>query len=239
MKQENKRLDHLAIIMDGNGRWAQERHLPRIIGHRSGMNKVKEIALVANELGVKVLTLYAFSTENWGRPRDEVNYLMKLPINFFDKCMPELQKNNIKVNIMGFNDKLPLATAEIIKKAEQETADNDGMILNFAFNYGSRQEITAAISKIALDIQNKKIEVDSINEQLVSDYLMTAKFGDYADPDLLIRTSGEERLSNFMLWQLAYSEFYFTKTYWPDFTTDEFKKIVEEYQHRDRRFGKI
>lgn len=239
MKQENKRLDHLAIIMDGNGRWAQERHLPRIIGHRSGMNKVKEIALVANELGVKVLTLYAFSTENWGRPRDEVNYLMKLPINFFDKFMPELQKNNIKVNIMGFNDKLPLATVEIIKKAEQETADNDGMILNFAFNYGSRQEITAAISKIALDIQNKKIEVDSINEQLVSDYLMTAKFGDYADPDLLIRTSGEERLSNFMLWQLAYSEFYFTKTYWPDFTTDEFKKIVEEYQHRDRRFGKI
>lgn len=239
MKQENKRLDHLAIIMDGNGRWAQERHLPRIIGHRSGMNKVKEIALVANELGVKVLTLYAFSTENWGRPRDEVNYLMKLPINFFDKFMPELQKNNIKVNIMGFNDKLPLATAEIIKKAEQATADNDGMILNFAFNYGSRQEITAAISKIALDIQNKKIEVDSINEQLVSDYLMTAKFGDYADPDLLIRTSGEERLSNFMLWQLAYSEFYFTKTYWPDFTTDEFKKIVEEYQHRDRRFGKI
>lgn len=239
MKQENKRLDHLAIIMDGNGRWAQERHLPRIIGHRSGMNKVKEIALAANELGVKVLTLYAFSTENWGRPRDEVNYLMKLPINFFDKFMPELQKNNIKVNIMGFNDKLPLATAEIIKKAEQATADNDGMILNFAFNYGSRQEITAAISKIALDIQNKKIEVDSINEQLVSDYLMTAKFGDYADPDLLIRTSGEERLSNFMLWQLAYSEFYFTKTYWPDFTTDEFKKIVEEYQHRDRRFGKI
>ncbi|MCT7677656.1 MAG: isoprenyl transferase [Lactobacillus iners] len=239
MKQENKRLDHLAIIMDGNGRWAQERHLPRIIGHRSGMNKVKEIALAANELGVRVLTLYAFSTENWGRPRDEVNYLMKLPINFFDKFMPELQKNNIKVNIMGFNDKLPLATAEIIKKAEQATADNDGMILNFAFNYGSRQEITAAISKIALDIQNKKIEVDSINEQLVSDYLMTAKFGDYADPDLLIRTSGEERLSNFMLWQLAYSEFYFTKTYWPDFTTDEFKKIVEEYQHRDRRFGKI
>ena len=239
MKQENKRLDHLAIIMDGNGRWAQERHLPRIIGHRSGMNKVKEIALVANELGVRVLTLYAFSTENWGRPRDEVNYLMKLPINFFDKFMPELQKNNIRVNIMGFNDKLPLATAEITKKADQETADNDGMILNFAFNYGSRQEMTAAISKIALDIQNKKIEVDSINEQLISDYLMTSKFGDYADPDLLIRTSGEERLSNFMLWQLAYSEFYFTKTYWPDFTTDEFKKIVEEYQHRDRRFGKI
>ena len=239
MGNDNKPLNHLAIIMDGNGRWAKKRHLPRFMGHRQGMDNIRKIALEANRLGIKVLTLYAFSTENWARPSDEVNYLMRLPIDFFDKFMPEVQENNVRVNIMGFSDNLPEKTYEVTQKAIKQTASNTGMVLNFAFNYGSRAEIVNAVQKIAKKVQDGEINASQIDEQMVSDNLLTENLKPYTDPDLLIRTSGEERLSNFMLWQLAYSEFEFTDKFWPDFTVDDLDKMIADYQIRERRFGKV
>ena len=204
MSESKKPLNHLAIIMDGNGRWAKKRHLPRFVGHRHGMDNIRNIALAANKLGIKVLTLYAFSTENWARPTDEVNYLMRLPIDFFDKFMPELMENNVRVNIMGFVDELPEKTYLVTQKAMAETANNTGMVLNFAFNYGSRREITAGVQEIARKVKVGEIDIDDISEKMVSDHLLTHSLAPYEDPDLLIRTSGEERLSNFLLWQMAY-----------------------------------
>ena len=206
MSESKKPLNHLAIIMDGNGRWAKKRHLPRFVGHRHGMDNIRNIALAANKLGIKVLTLYAFSTENWARPTDEVNYLMRLPIDFFDKFMPELMENNVRVNIMGFVDELPEKTYLVTQKAMAETANNTGMVLNFAFNYGSRREITAGVQEIARKVKVGEIDIDDISEKIVSDHLLTHSLAPYEDPDLLIRTSGEERLSNFLLWQMAYTE---------------------------------
>ena len=225
--------------MDGNGRWAKKRHLPRFVGHKNGMENIRRIALAANDLGIKVLTLYAFSTENWARPTDEVNYLMRLPIDFFNRFMPELMENNVKVNIMGFKDEIPQKTYEVVQKAMSETANNTGMILNFAFNYGSRKEIVSAVQKIAQQVAKGEIEPDQIDEQLVSNNLLTSSLEPYDNPDLLIRTSGEERLSNFLLWQVAYSEFAFTDKNWPDFNEDDLKQLFNEYQKRDRRFGKL
>lgn len=195
MSESKKPLNHLAIIMDGNGRWAKKRHLPRFVGHRHGMDNIRNIALAANKLGIKVLTLYAFSTENWARPTDEVNYLMRLPIDFFDKFMPELMENNVRVNIMGFVDELPEKTYLVTQKAMAETANNTGMVLNFAFNYGSRREITAGVQEIARKVKVGEIDIDDISEKMVSDHLLTHSLAPYEDPDLLIRTSGEERLS--------------------------------------------
>ena len=203
MSESKKSLNHLAIIMDGNGRWAKKRHLPRFVGHRHGMDNIRNIALAANEMGIKVLTLYAFSTENWARPTDEVNYLMRLPIDFFDKFMPELMENNVQVNIMGFLDELPEKTYLVTQKAMAETANNTGMVLNFAFNYGSRREITAGVQEIARQVKTGKINPSDIDEKMVSDHLLTHSLTPYDDPDLLIRTSGEERLSNFLLWQMG------------------------------------
>lgn len=239
MSNNSRPLNHLAIIMDGNGRWAKKRHLPRFVGHKSGMKNIRKIALAANDLGIKVLTLYAFSTENWARPKDEVNYLMRLPIDFFNKFMPELMENNVKVNIMGFKDEIPPKTYEVVQKAMSETANNTGMVLNFAFNYGSRKEIVSAVQKLAQQVAEDKIKPEEINEQLVSDNLLTSILKPYDDPDLLIRTSGEERLSNFLLWQVAYSEFAFIDKNWPDFNEDDLKQLVDEYQKRNRRFGKL
>ena len=239
MSSEKKPLNHLAIIMDGNGRWAKQRHKPRFLGHKEGMNNIRRIALEANDLGIKVLTLYAFSTENWGRPTDEVNYLMKLPINFFDKFMPELMENNVRVNIMGYTKELPEKTYLVTQKAMAETAKNTGMVLNFAFNYGSRREIVSAVKELTQKAIDGEIKPDQINEELFARTLMTANLAPYSDPDLLIRTSGEERLSNFLLWQMAYTEFSFTDKLWPDFNKDDLKKLVKEYQTRDRRFGKV
>lgn len=239
MNKESKSLNHLAIIMDGNGRWAKKRHLPRFIGHKNGMENIRKIALAANDLGIKVLTLYAFSTENWARPTDEVNYLMRLPIDFFNKFMPELMANNVKVNIMGFKEEIPPKTYEVVQKAMAETANNTGLVLNFAFNYGSRKEIVSAVRKIAQKVANQELKPDQIDEQMVSDNLLTNVLKPYDDPDLLIRTSGEERLSNFLLWQMAYTEFEFTDKLWPDFNADDLKQLVNEYQKRDRRFGKV
>ncbi|EJN54889.1 isoprenyl transferase [Lactobacillus gasseri] len=239
MSESKKSLNHLAIIMDGNGRWAKKRHLLRFVGHRHGMDNIRNIALAANEMGIKVLTLYAFSTENWARPTDEVNYLMRLPIDFFDKFMPELMENNVRVNIMGFLDELPEKTYLVTQKAMAETANNTGMVLNFAFNYGSRREITAGVQEIARQVKAGKINPSDIDEKMVSDHLLTHSLTPYDDPDLLIRTSGEERLSNFLLWQMAYTEFSFSNKLWPDFDKNDLENLVKDYYGRNRRFGKL
>lgn len=230
---------HIAIIMDGNGRWANERNLPRVSGHKQGMNNVKTIAIEASNLGVKVLTLYAFSTENWGRPSKEVNFLMKLPIDFFSVFMPDLMKNNIKVIATGLIDEVPEKTRNVIKKAISNTSENTGMILNFAFNYGSQKEIVYAAKKIASMVQSGKLSIDDITEKTVDENLLTADLGSLANPDLLIRTSGEKRISNFMLWQLAYSEMVFDDVLWPDYSPQNLRDDIEEYFHRNRRYGKL
>ena len=230
---------HVAIIMDGNGRWAKKRHKPRYVGHKEGMNNVERITLAADKLGIKVLTLYAFSTENWARPKEEVAYLMNLPVRFFDKFMPTLMKNNVKVNIMGYLDELPKKTYDIVQRAMHETANNTGLILNFAFNYGSRKEIVSAVQKLGQAIEAGELDSSEIDEELISKNLMTGKFEEYRDPDLLIRTSGEQRISNFLLWQLAYSELAFSSKNWPDFTAEDLEKFVRDFQSRNRRFGKL
>ncbi|AYF92493.1 isoprenyl transferase [Apilactobacillus bombintestini] len=242
-KKANVQLDtnnipnHIAIIMDGNGRWAQKRHLPRIAGHKQGMNVVKKITKSASDLGVKVLTLYAFSTENWKRPDQEVNYLMSLPEKFFNTFVPDLVKNNVKVNVMGYTDMLPKSTQKAINDAIEDTKDCTGMILNFALNYGSQDEIVTAVQKISQKVVDGELSVSDISKKTVDNNLMTADLNEFANPDLLIRTSGEERLSNFLLWQLAYSEFVFDDTMWPDFTDESLKKCISEFQQRHRRFG--
>ena len=234
---ERKIPQHIAIIMDGNGRWAKAHHRPRAFGHKAGMDNVKTITKVASNLGVKVLTLYAFSTENWRRPTEEVNYLMQLPIDFFNTFIPELMAQNVKVNVMGFLDQLPEKTLAVTKQAMAETANNTGMILNFALNYGGRAEITAGVQAIAQEVAVGKIKPNEIDDQVVQSHLMTASLGELADPDLLIRTSGELRLSNFLLWQIAYSEFFFTDVHWPDFSGVELNAAIDSYNHRVRRYG--
>lgn len=228
--------EHIAIIMDGNGRWAKKRALPRMAGHKEGMNVVRKMTQLANRLGVKALTLYAFSTENWKRPIKEVDYLMKLPVEFLDTFLPELIQENVRVNIMGDVENLPPHTKTAVEKAMSDTRNNDGLVLNLAFNYGSRAEILLAVQKISCDVKNGKISEEEITEQVFSSYLMA---GDINDPDLLIRTSGEIRLSNFMLWQLAYTEFYFTDVLWPDFSDEDLIEAIKVYQARSRRFGGI
>lgn len=228
---------HIAIIMDGNGRWAQKRHLPRVAGHKQGMQTVKTITIAASNLGVKVLTLYAFSTENWKRPSSEVNYLMQLPIRFFSTFVPDLVKNNVRVMVMGDIQRLPAKTQQAVNDAIADTANCDGMVLNFALNYGSRDEITRAVQEVAAAVQAGTISPEAIDEELVSQHLMTASLGEFADPDLLIRTSGEERISNFLLWQLAYSELEFVPEHWPDFDAESLKRAIVEFQGRHRRFG--
>ncbi|OAS83306.1 MULTISPECIES: isoprenyl transferase [Metabacillus] len=227
---------HIAIIMDGNGRWAKKRALPRIAGHHEGMKVVRKITKQANALGVKVLTLYAFSTENWKRPKTEVDYLMKLPEEFLNTYLPELIEENVQVRIMGDKNRLPAHTLRAVEKAMSDTENNKGLILNFALNYGSRAEIISAVQKISQDVKEGRIEETSINESLFSDYLMTQSLH---DPDLLIRTSGEIRLSNFMLWQLAYTEFWFTDVLWPDFNEQNLLQAIYTYQQRGRRFGGV
>lgn len=232
--QQEQLPSHIAIIMDGNGRWANKRALPRIAGHHEGMKTVKKITRFANEVGIKVLTLYAFSTENWKRPKMEVEFLMRLPEEFLGTYLPELIEQNVQVQMMGNMESLPEHTKRAIQKAMDKTAMNDGLILNFALNYGSRDEIVQAVSQIARDVQAGYVAVEEISEQLLSNHLMTKHL---SDPDLLIRTSGEVRLSNFMLWQLAYTEFWFTDTLWPDFDEACLMDAIENYQKRNRRYG--
>ena len=234
-KQELKKIPtHVAIIMDGNGRWAKKRNMPRIKGHYEGMQTVKKITKYASKLGVEYLTLYAFSTENWARPKEEVNYLMDLPEKMFSSFMPELMENNVKVEVIGVVEKLPENTRKAVNDAIEQTKNNTGLKLIFALNYGSKDEMLRAIKQITKDVQDNKYSIDEISEEHVSQNLFTSNT---PDPDLLIRTSGEQRISNFLLWQIAYSEFLFTKVAWPDFTEEEFYKALLEYQSRDRRFG--
>ena len=228
--------NHIAIIMDGNGRWARKRALPRVAGHHEGMKVVRKTTKLANELGVKVLTVYAFSTENWKRPKDEVDYLLKLPEEFLGTFLPELIEENVKVQIMGDQERLPLHTVNAVTTALEKTKDNDGLILNFALNYGSRAEILEGVKKVADDLKNGSLDENDLTEEKFSEYLMTNQM---MDPDLLIRTSGEIRLSNFMLWQLAYTEFYFTDVLWPDFNDHELLNAIEEFQSRSRRYGGV
>ncbi|RMC39473.1 MULTISPECIES: isoprenyl transferase [unclassified Lactobacillus] len=239
MVEKRNQLNHLAIIMDGNGRWATQQGKKRIMGHREGMYNVERITLAANELGIRVLSLYAFSTENWARPKEEVAYLMNLPVRFFDKFMPTLMENNVKVNIMGYLDELPSKTYDVVQQAMAETADNTGLILNFAFNYGSRREILTAMQELGSLIEMGQLSSAQIDEKMIAQHLMTANFGKFQEPDLLIRTSGEQRISNFMLWQLAYSELAFSSKNWPDFNKNDLQEFVSDFENRHRRFGKL
>lgn len=225
---------HVAIIMDGNGRWARKRGLPRIIGHRNGMKAVKRATIAADELGISVLTLYAFSTENWKRPKEEVDYLMSLPQEFLALELEELIEKNVQVRMMGHTDELPSHTFAAMKEAIERTKHNTGLILNFALNYGSHREITEAVREIAEKVKQGDIEPEDITEDLLGTSLLS---GELPDPDLLIRTGGELRLSNFMLWQTAYSELWFTDLYWPEFGRVQLAEAVAEYQRRTRRYG--
>lgn len=229
--------NHVAIIMDGNGRWAQQRHLPRAAGHKAGMNTVKTITKVASHLGIKVLTLYAFSTENWKRSDSEVSYLMQLPVDFFDTFVPDLVKENVRVNVMGYLDQLPDKTRQAVDQAMADTAQSTGMVLNFALNYGGQAEIVSAVQTIAARVKSNQLSLTDIDTTTVDAALMTASLAPYNNPDLLIRTSGEERISNFLLWQIAYSELDFTDRFWPDFTEADLKLAIKHFQQRDRRFG--
>jgi undecaprenyl diphosphate synthase len=227
---------HVAVIMDGNGRWAKRRGLPRIAGHRAGMKVIKQIAMAADEIGVKVLTMYAFSTENWKRPRQEVDFLMRLPEEFLRLELHDLMKHNVQMRFVGAIDQLPAHTRATVQDAIEKTRHNQGLILNFALNYGGRTEITEAIRRLAMDVKAGNLNPEDISEETIRPYLMTR---DLPDPDLLIRTSGEIRISNFLLWQLAYTELWFTDVYWPDFTREHFFDAIRAYQRRGRRFGGI
>lgn len=231
---------HIGIIMDGNGRWAKKRLQPRIMGHKAGMDALQAVTIRAAELGVKVLTVYAFSTENWSRPKDEVSFIMKLPVEFFDQYVPELDRNNVRVQMIGETDKLPKDTLAALEKARAQTANNTGLILNFALNYGGRSELALAVKQLLTKVMDGQLTTDEISEDLIADHLMTATLpADFRDPDLIIRTSGEVRLSNFLPWQAAYSEFYFTDVLWPDFKADELDLALADYSRRHRRFGGI
>lgn len=225
---------HVAIIMDGNGRWARQRGLPRIAGHHNGMKTVKNITLAANELGVRILTMYAFSTENWKRPKDEVEFLMKLPEEFLSIELDELIANNVQVRMMGWTEGLPEHTLRAVHTAIEKTKQNTGLILNFALNYGSRKEIIEAVKGIARDVRNGELAPEDIVDDHLSERLLSSGL---PDPDLLIRTSGEIRISNFMLWQCAYTEFVFTDVYWPAYTKEHFYEAIRIYQQRVRRYG--
>ncbi|MEG1655857.1 MAG: isoprenyl transferase [Christensenellaceae bacterium] len=239
-KMDLKELDleqlpkHVAIIMDGNGRWAKKRFLPRVAGHRAGMEKVKTIITMSSDIGIEYLTLYAFSTENWKRPKAEVGALMGLLIEYLHKELDEMHKKNVIFKTIGDITKLPKEVIEVLENAKQKTAKNTGLTVNIALNYGSRTEITGAVKQIAADVLANKCIVDDITEQFISEHLETAG---QTDPDFMIRTSGELRLSNYLLYQLAYAELYFTDTYWPDFDEAEYAKALIEFQKRNRRYG--
>lgn len=225
---------HIAIIMDGNGRWAKSRFLPRAAGHKAGVETIRKVIKECSRLNVSHLTLYAFSTENWKRPKLEVDTLMTLLSSYLKSEIKELHKNNVKVTTIGDMSKLPDICVEELEKAYELTKYNTGVNLNLALNYGSRYDITLALKNILNDLKDSNIHIDDISEELISDYLSTKYL---KDPDLIIRTSGEQRLSNFLLWEAAYSEFYFTDTLWPDFDENELRKAIYEYQNRERRFG--
>lgn len=225
---------HIAIILDGNRRWAKSKGLPSIMGHKEGAKTVDKIAKYANEIGIKHLTVYAFSTENWKRSQDEVNGLMNLLESYIKGFLEMGESNNIRLNILGDISVLEPRVQDSINEAMERTKNNTGLTFNIAFNYGGRAEILRAVKKIAQDVKDGNLDVENITEQLISDNLYTSG---QPDPDLLIRTSGEIRTSNFLPWQIVYSEFYFPDKHWPDFSEEDLLKAIEIYQNRNRRFG--
>jgi len=225
---------HVAIIMDGNGRWATRRHLPKIAGHRAGAKSVEEVMEAARELGVEILTLYTFSTENWKRPKEEVDSLFRLLEDYIDREAEKLHKNNVRLSVIGRIRELPARLQDKIARTVAMTAGNTAFILNIALNYGGRAEIVDAARALAVDVKAGRVGADDIDEALFSRYLYTK---DLPDPDLMIRTSGEFRISNFLNWQLSYAEIYVTEKLWPDFGKEDLRKAVAEYQGRERRFG--
>lgn len=229
-------LQHLAIIMDGNGRWAQKRGLPRSMGHRKGAEVVKDITRAAGEMGIKYLTLYAFSTENWKRSPEEVSTLMNLLRDYLKTDLKEIQDNNVRILFIGERSMLDKDIVEAVNRIETDTAANNKMTLCIALSYGSRLEIVNAVKRIAIMAKRGDILPEDIDSKLFSDMLYTK---DIPDPDLLIRTSGEQRISNYLLWQIAYAELFFTTTLWPDFTKNELEQIIKDYNNRERRYGKV
>jgi len=227
---------HVAIIMDGNGRWAKERHLPRIEGHRNGVESVRVIVRAAGEAGVKYLTLYAFSVENWNRPKDEVDALMKYLARFLKSEIGELNRNNVRLDVIGQIYRLPEFVQEQLRKTRAALENNNGLTLILALSYGGRTELIEATRTIAQKVKEGKLEPAEITEQVISQHLYTRHF---PDPDLMIRTSGEMRVSNFLLWQISYTELIVTSTLWPDFRKQQFFDAIEEYAHRHRRFGLV
>lgn len=225
---------HVAIIMDGNGRWAKQRQLPRVEGHRHGVESVRAVVRTAGELGIKYLTLYAFSVENWNRPKEEVDTLMRYLARYLKSELEELQRNNVRLDVIGQVYRLPEFVQEQLAKTQQALAKNNGLTLILALSYGGRTEIVEAVRQIAAKVKHGQIEPEEINEQVISQHLYTRH---YPDPDLLIRTSGELRVSNFLLWQISYAEFVVTPTLWPDFRRPQFIAALEEYARRHRRFG--
>ncbi|KAA9006425.1 isoprenyl transferase [Paenibacillus spiritus] len=225
---------HVAIIMDGNGRWAKRLGLPRIVGHQNGMKAVKRATIAADELGIEYLTMYAFSTENWKRPKEEVDFLMRLPEEFLAIELDELIEKNVRVRVMGDEDALPSFTRRAMEEAVARTRHNTGLVLNFALNYGGRKELEVCMQELGREIAAGQLSPEQITAELIDSRLLS---GGMPDPDLLIRTSGEMRLSNFMLWQLAYSELWFTDIYWPEFNKEHLLQAVAEYQRRTRRYG--
>ena len=227
---------HVAVILDGNGRWAKKRFMPRNYGHAQGSKNVEKMCEIAWNLGIKYFTVYAFSTENWKRPQSEVDALMKLLRDYLKDCIKRTTKNNMRVRVIGDKTGLSDEIREAIEELEVVSAKNTGLNFTIALNYGSRDEMVRAFRKIAKEVADGKMTIDEIDEQCMNSHLDTAGI---PDPDLLIRTSGEQRLSNYMLWQLAYSEFYFTDTLWPDFDRQDLIKAIEAYNGRDRRFGGV
>lgn len=236
IKQRGRIPHHVGIIMDGNGRWATKRNLPRTEGHKAGIESVRAVVEAAGEIGVNVVTLYTFSCENWKRPKSEVSALMSLLLQTIRKEIDELNSKNVRLMAIGDIDALPPAPRMGIKNTIKRLSKNTGLVLNLALSYSSRQEILEAVKQIGKEIQQGGLDPEAIDETLLAHHLQTAEIG---DPDLIIRTSGEQRISNFLLWQIAYSEFYITPTLWPDFGKTEFFKAIEDYQKRERRFGKV
>jgi undecaprenyl diphosphate synthase len=227
---------HVAIIMDGNGRWAENQSFPRAQGHIEGVKRVEEIIDMAQQLGIKVITLFTFSTENWDRPENEVTLIMNILSAVLDKKLKKLKNDNIQLRTIGRTERIPKLLLETMERVKEETKNNTGLIVNLAFNYGGRLEIIDAVKSIARLVRDGGLRIEDISEDTMSRALYTR---DLPDPDLLVRTSGEQRVSNFLLWQLSYAEFYFTEKLWPDFDAGEFKKAILDYQSRERRYGKL
>lgn len=233
---KNKLPEHVAVIMDGNGRWAKAHGKPRVFGHRNGVKSVREVSEAAAELGIKYLTLYAFSTENWSRPALEISALMGLLVETIRNEVSTLNKNNIKLEAIGDISKLPAKSYKALLEGIEKTKKNTGLTLILALNYSSRWEITSAMQRLAYEVKEGRLSPEEINEHTIQANLNTAN---YPDPELLIRTSGEQRISNYLLWQIAYSELYFTDVFWPDFRKAHFYEAIIDFQNRERRFGKI